>query len=131
MSQNNEASKLTLIKRVPPKRWKCGTLGYYALYKCGYCGNEKIINTYSVTSGRTISCGCVWKKKRLENLKLGHLSTHTRHFTKGHKIRRKSPPYNKGKIRIYYNQTKREYKKGSFYYLDLKDLQKAWSNELT
>ena len=58
--------ELTVIERAEDKlrnnggmvvRWKC---------KCS-CGTEKVIEAYSLTSGRTTSCGCVGKQRSAEN----------------------------------------------------------------
>lgn len=51
--------RLTLIEYAGKKRWKC---------LCD-CGNEVIVETHSLTRGRTKSCGCLYRDTRAMNLK--------------------------------------------------------------
>ena len=56
--------RLTAIKFIK-KDIKKNNRKYYWLFKCN-CGNEKIINSYSVKNKSTKSCGCLQKEKAKE-----------------------------------------------------------------
>lgn len=49
---------LRILKEVEPGVKPCGQTYSRVLCQCD-CGNQKIIRKYSVTSGRTKSCGCL------------------------------------------------------------------------
>jgi hypothetical protein len=70
---NKKFNKLTAIKLVN----KVGYI-YYWLFKCD-CGKESIIRKLSVTSGRTMSCGC-FQKKRTSEASTTHGMKHNRFY---------------------------------------------------
>ncbi len=49
-------------------------------FKCD-CGNIKVINLYSVTSGKTKSCGCLDKEKHTSHPNRKHMVTVVKEFT--------------------------------------------------
>lgn len=49
--------KLTVVKRVENKRYKCGQVHSQYLCKCE-CGKEKIVLGTMLRNGHTTSCGC-------------------------------------------------------------------------
>lgn len=70
--------RLVVIGYVGGSKWLC---------KCD-CGNEKIVSTSALNGGRTISCGCVHKKRASEaNRTHGSSKTRLYHVWSGIKAR--------------------------------------------
>lgn len=61
VTSNVRYGKLTTIKEVVPSTNKNGVKRRNVLCKCD-CGNEVIINLYSLRNGTTKSCGCLLKE---------------------------------------------------------------------
>jgi len=64
---NQKFNQLTLIKRFDVRLIKMLPT-YYGLYKCD-CGNEKMLLVHNVSSGKTKSCGCLYKISNKTNPK--------------------------------------------------------------
>lgn len=65
------------------------------LFRCD-CGKEKVINIYSVTSGKTRSCGCLSDEERRKKGVRANRTTHGMHGSRLHRIwkRAKTRCYN-------------------------------------
>lgn len=57
---NQKFNRLTVIERTGSNKYK------QALWRCKCdCGNEKIVVSYSLIQGTTVSCGCYGKEQRI------------------------------------------------------------------
>lgn len=70
--------RLTVIKELNQKRYKCGVL--VRMFKCSCsCGGLKIISFSSLRAGKNQSCGCV-KSERTSRLKTTHNLSRTTEY---------------------------------------------------
>jgi hypothetical protein len=92
--------KLTLIKEVNSSFKPSGQRKRMVLCKCD-CGNENVIQLYSITSGNTKSCGCyISEQSSLRNKKHGE-SDKTKEYRTWQSIKRRCYNINNEKYKNY------------------------------
>lgn len=95
---NQKFYKLTVIEKLNKDKyqkqlWKC---------KCD-CGNEIIVNTSSLTTGNTKSCGC-YKNELIRNLNYKHGNSHTKLYYVWQTMIKRCTKINNKSYKIYGNR---------------------------